>query len=93
MSRNGGAGLTGSRVSRCAVAEDTARGEVCSSTPLFSVGLPVHKGSLLRLDMRKRLFTKRVVVGPWNGLPREVVTAPSPAEFKERLDDALSHMV
>ena len=45
-----------------------------------------------RLDIRKRFFTGRVV-GHWNRLPREVVTAPSLSEFKEHLDDALSHMV
>jgi len=45
-----------------------------------------------RLDIRKRLFTERVV-GQWNWLPREVVTALSLSEFKEHLDDTLSHMV
>ena len=45
-----------------------------------------------RLDIRKRVFTERVV-GPWNRLPREVVTAPSLSGFKEGLDDGLSHMV
>ena len=40
----------------------------------------------------KRLFTERVV-SHWNRLPREVVMAPSLSEFKERLDDTLSHMV
>jgi len=44
------------------------------------------------LDMRKRSFTERVV-GHWSRLPREVVTAPSLPEFKDRLDNALSHMV
>ena len=48
--------------------------------------------SLTHLDIRKRFFTERVV-GHWNRLPRETVTAPSLSEFKERLDDTLSHMV
>ena len=42
-----------------------------------------------RLDIRKRFFTERMV-GHWNRLPRE---APSLSEFKEHLDDALSHMI
>ena len=54
-------------------------------------GMKLHQGKF-RLGIRKRFFTERVV-GPWNRLPREVVTAPSLSEFKERLDDALSHMV
>ncbi|KAK4829338.1 hypothetical protein QYF61_003265 [Mycteria americana] len=49
-----------------------------------------HQGKF-SLDIRKRFFTERVV-GHWNSLPREVVTAPSLSEFKERLDDGLSHM-
>ncbi|GAB0207904.1 mitochondrial enolase superfamily member 1 [Grus japonensis] len=45
-----------------------------------------------RLDIRKRFFTERVV-GHWNRLPREAVTAPSLTEFKKHLDNALSHML
>jgi len=45
-----------------------------------------------RLDIRKRLFTERVV-GHWNRLPREVVRASRLSELTEHLDDALSHMV
>ena len=45
-----------------------------------------------RLDIRKMLFTERVVAH-WNRLPSEVVAAPSLSEFKKRLDCALSHMV
>ncbi|KFQ90051.1 hypothetical protein N337_13320, partial [Phoenicopterus ruber ruber] len=54
-------------------------------------GMTLRQGKF-RLDIRKRLFTERVV-GHWNRLPREVVTAPNLSEFKEHLDGALSHMV
>jgi len=42
------------------------------------------------------IFVVRVyirVVSHWNRLPSEVVSAPSLQEFKEHLDDTLSHMV
>ena len=42
------------------------------------------------MTIKKRFFTERVV-GHWNRLPREVVTAPSLSEFKEHLDKALSY--
>jgi len=45
-----------------------------------------------RLDIRKRFFTERVI-GHLDRVRREVVTAQSLSEFKEHLDDALSHMV
>jgi len=44
------------------------------------------------LDIRKRFFTERMA-GHWGRLPSELVMAPSLSEFKERLDDGLSHMV
>ncbi|KFQ35819.1 hypothetical protein N332_01141, partial [Mesitornis unicolor] len=45
-----------------------------------------------RLDIRKKLFTVRVV-RHWNRLPREAVDAPSLKVFKARLDRALSNLV
>jgi len=44
------------------------------------------------LDIRKKYFAIRVVKH-WNGLPREVVEAPSLETFKARLDGALSNLV
>ncbi|KAK4815926.1 hypothetical protein QYF61_010183 [Mycteria americana] len=50
--------------------------------------MKLHQGKF-RLDITKHFFTGRVV-GHWNRLPREVITAPSLSEFKEHLDNALS---
>ncbi|KFM05049.1 hypothetical protein AS27_15702, partial [Aptenodytes forsteri] len=50
------------------------------------------KGGRLRLDIRKKFFTLRVVKH-WHRLPREVVDAPSLEAFKVRLDGALSNLI
>jgi len=54
-------------------------------------GMKLHQGKF-RLDVRNRFFTQRVI-GHWNRLSREVVTAPSLSEFKDHLNDILSDMV
>ncbi|KFU90801.1 hypothetical protein M959_14806, partial [Chaetura pelagica] len=46
------------------------------------------KEGRFRLDIRKKLFTMRVV-SHWNRLPREIVEAPSLDVFKARLSEAL----
>ncbi|KFQ97255.1 hypothetical protein Y956_15348, partial [Nipponia nippon] len=50
------------------------------------------KEGRFRLDIRKKFFTMRAVKH-WNGLPREVVDAPSLKTFKDRLDGALSNLI
>jgi len=54
-------------------------------------GSKLKKGRFT-LDVRKELFTTRVV-RHWDGLPREVGDAPSLEAFKARLDGALSNLV
>ena len=50
-----------------------------------------HKEGKFRLDIRRKFFNVRVV-RYWNGLPKEVVNAPSLAMFKARLNRALSNL-
>ena len=44
------------------------------------------------MDVRGKFFTTRVM-RCWNGLPREVVDAPSLEVFEARLDGALGNLV
>ena len=54
-------------------------------------GLSLYQGRL-RLDVRKRFFSKMVVMY-WNRLPREVVESPSPEMFKENVNVALKDRI
>ncbi|KAK4831751.1 hypothetical protein QYF61_018949 [Mycteria americana] len=53
--------------------------------------LKLHQGRF-RLDIRKNLFTKRVVKH-WKRLPREVFESPSLEVFKRHVDAALRDIV
>jgi len=54
-------------------------------------GVKLKQGRF-RMDIRKKFFTMRAVKN-WNGLPREVVEAPSLETFQTRLDSALSNLI
>ena len=51
----------------------------------------MHQGKF-GLDIRKNLFTERVVKH-WNELPRGMVGSPSLAVFNSRLDVVLREMI
>ena len=61
-------------------------GRACSDRMRRS-GFKVEEGRF-RLDIRKKLFTVRMV-RHWNRCPREVVNYPSLEAFKARLDGSL----
>jgi len=50
------------------------------------------KQGRFRVDIRKKFFTMRVVKH-WNGLPGEVVEAPSLETFKNKLKRALRKLI
>ena len=54
-------------------------------------GFNLRQGRL-RLDIRRKFFTQRVVT-LWNRLPKKVVDAPSLEAFKAGLDVALGSLV
>ncbi|KAK4806954.1 hypothetical protein QYF61_027343, partial [Mycteria americana] len=69
------------------------RGDLIAVYNFLKGGSGGGGADLLSLDTWKWNEGTSLRVGHWNRLPREVVTAPSLSEFKECLDDALSHMV
>ena len=50
------------------------------------------KEGKIRLDVRKKFFTQRLL-RHWNRLPREVIDVPSVGAFKARLDGALHSLI
>lgn len=52
----------------------------------------VYNGNSIDVDIRKHLFTKRVVTD-LNRLPREVVDAPNLPVFKRHLNKAFNNMI
>ena len=69
--------------------------QVCSSSPPIFMGWgdgSKLKEGRLRLDIRKKFFTMKVVKH-WSRLPREAVAAPSLEVFKAGLHGPLSNLI
>ena len=60
--------------------------------PQYRVELVCRRKAPKQSGSDIKFFTRRVV-RCWNGLPREVVDAPSLEVFKARLDEALGNLV
>ena len=76
-------------------AHQTRKVRFCSKGTRVGTALPPDRGVVKvipHLGTLKKFFTMRVVKH-WNGLPREVVEAPSLETFKTRLDGALSNLI
>ena len=54
-------------------------------------GFKIKEGKF-RLDVRKKLFTQRVI-RPWHRLPRAALDAPSLEVLKGRLDGVLGSLI
>ena len=70
--------------------EDRAK-KTCPAAVRRGNGFQLRQGRF-RLDVRRKVFTQRVVTH-WNRLPEEAVDTPSLEAFKATLDVALGSLV